>query len=597
MKVMLFFPPNWTPTMPHLALPTLTAYLRQNGVEVIQRDLNQEVFDEILTSEYLHASVTRLRQAYGAKGTARPPWPVQPPREMVQWALSQGPELTDRVEEAIGVIRSDAFLDPEVGLQAFGVMIQCLQIASLPFYPASLQLSTYIPASPIDSSGVLLQAVRDPQHNMFLDIYRRRVLPDIERERPTVVGISIPCMAQMLPGMTLAYLVKEAGLPCHVTIGGPHISMLRDQLPRVPAVFRLIDSAVVFDGELPLLRLAECLASGEDLSQVPNLIYKDRSAGDGSGGIRVNARKPPEKIGDLPRPDFDGLNLDGYLAPRLVLPLLTARGCYFGKCAFCNVGYGEPESFSQLRAEKLVEQMLELHEAYGVRHIFFADEAISPRNLRHMSPLLEEQGAPIHWGGCVRFEKVISQELLERMSRGGCRMVLFGLETASEPIIQRMVKGTELEHMSRILHESTAAGIWNHTFFFFGFPGETIEDAQRTVNFLYEHKCCIHSAAFGTFLLERYSPAHLMPEAYGITRVIEDPDKDLAIYFDYEVKTGMSEEMAALVESRFLDALPQKRYGHYYVHDTYRFLYLSHLNDQGRPFPPWLVPEAEVVGN
>ncbi len=45
-KVMLLFPPNWTPTMPHLALPTLTAYLRQEGVAVLQRDLNVEVFDE-----------------------------------------------------------------------------------------------------------------------------------------------------------------------------------------------------------------------------------------------------------------------------------------------------------------------------------------------------------------------------------------------------------------------------------------------------------------------------------------------------------------------------------------------------------------------
>ena len=53
MKVMLLFPPNWTPTMPHLALPTLTAYLRERGVEVLQRDLNLEVFDEILTQEYM----------------------------------------------------------------------------------------------------------------------------------------------------------------------------------------------------------------------------------------------------------------------------------------------------------------------------------------------------------------------------------------------------------------------------------------------------------------------------------------------------------------------------------------------------------------
>jgi anaerobic magnesium-protoporphyrin IX monomethyl ester cyclase len=365
--------------------------------------------------------------------------------------------------------------------------------------------------------------------------------------------------------------------------------MLRDQLPKVPALFSLIDSAVIFGGEVPLLRLAEAIEGDGNLSSVPNLIYKD------GGRIRVNERKPPEKIADLPVPDFHGLRLDRYLAPKLVLPLLSARGCYYGRCAFCNVGYGESESFSQMRAEQLVEQMIHLQETYGVRHIFFADEAITPRNLRHMSPLLEALGTPVHWGGCIRFEKVISKELLESMGRGGCRMLLFGLETASEPIIQRMVKGTELEHMSRILYESAEAGIWNHTFFFFGFPGETMDDAQATVNFLYEHQCCIHSAAFGTFLLERYAPAHRFPAQYGIKRILEGAHKDLSIYFDYEVEAGMDEEMAELLISRFTDVLPDKQFGHFYAHDTYRFLYLSHLQEQGELFPPWLVPERAAA--
>jgi radical SAM superfamily enzyme YgiQ (UPF0313 family) len=589
MKVMLLFPPNWTPTMPHLALPTLTAYLRGHGVQVIQRDLNAESFDEILTRDFLRGSVERLRGDYGPYGTRRPLRPRTPPPDAVQWALRTGPQLATQVEQAKRVIRSDAFFDGPIGLRAFQVIADALEIASLPFFPASLQLQTYQSAEPVDSSRTLLHAVRDPRHNIFLDLYRRGILADIEREQPDIVGISIPSMPQMLAGMTLGYLIKAAGLPCHVTVGGPHISMLREQLPKVPAIFNLFDSAVVFDGEVALLRLAETLAGKGDLSTVPNLIYKDGDR------IRVNARKEPEKIADLPLPDFDGLPLDLYLAPKPVLPLLTARGCYFGKCAFCNVGYGEPESFSQLRAEHLADQMLTLHNRYGVRHIFFADEAVTPRNLRALSPLLAERGAPVHWGGCARFEKVVSKELLQSMYDGGCRMILFGLESASDAIMQAMVKGTELPHMSRILRESAEAGIWNHTFFFFGFPGETLEDAQQTVNFLYEHKPYIHSAALGTFLMERYSPAHLSPQSFGVKLILEDPDKDLAIYFDYEVERGMDDRMASLVEERFLGTLPTKPYPQFYVSDVYRFLYASHLSERGLARPPWLAQEMAVA--
>lgn len=569
--------------MPHLALPTLTAYLRQHGVEVIQRDLNVEVFDEILTRRAIREAVAQLRQDYGPNVTRKPPGRVYPPREQLLWALHDGPRLIDEVQKAKRVIRSSTFFNGSASLKAFKTIIQCLEIVSLPYYPASLNLQSYISAYPVDSSTGILAGVRDENHNLFLDIFRRGILEDIRREKPDLIGISIPSMPQMLAGMTLGYLIKEeAGIDCHVTVGGPHITMLRDQLPKVPAVFDLFDSAVVFDGEVPLLRLVEALDGDHDLSHVPNLIYRDGSR------IQVNERKPQEKIKDLPLPDFEGLPLDRYLSPSLVLPLMTARGCYHGKCAFCNVGYGEPEAFSQLKAEQIAEQVMALHQKYGTRHIFFADEAIAPRNLRDLSPLLEAAGTPVRWSGCVRFEKPISGDVLRSMERGGCSMILFGLESASEAVIQYMTKGTELEPMSRILRESHAAGIWNHVFFFFGFPGETLKNAQETVNFLFNHQSLINSASLGTFLMERDSPAHRTPGAYRVRRIIDEPEKDLAIYFDYEVEEGLDAATADLIMERFTDTLPDKSYPQFYANDVYRFLYAAHFQDQGLPLPTWL---------
>lgn len=575
--------------MPHLALPALTAYLRLHGVEVIQRDLNLEILEWMLTRDYIETSVTRLRKRYGTRARRRSARQVQLKREEINWVLTNGPRLAARVEAAVNVIRSDAFFDGPTGLQAFECVLQCLEIASLPFYPASLGLSSNVPALPVDSSRNLLQMVSDPQRNIFLDFFRGTVLTDIEREEPDLVGISIPTLDQMLAAVTLGYLIKDAGLPSHVTVGGPHISMLREELLKVPVLFDFFDSAVVFDGERPLLRLAEALDGDRDLAQVPNLIYREGEQ------IRTTPCKDPVPMADLPLPDFDGLPLERYLAPKLVLPLLTARGCYHGKCAFCNVGYGGPTGFCQLGAEQVVEQMLALEAKYGVRHIFFADEAITPRNLRGMSSLLGDQDAPVHWGGCVRFESVLDRTLLAAMSRAGCRMLLFGLEAGAESVMKRIGKGTKLNQIGRILRQSSQAGIWNHVFFFFGFPGETIEDAQETVNLLYKHQQYIHSAAFGTFLLESYAPAHRRPERYGIKHIVQDPDKDLAIYFDYEVESGMDEQLAELVATRFLDALPEKRFGHFYLHDVYRFLYIGHLSDRRIPFPVWLTPEEGAI--
>jgi anaerobic magnesium-protoporphyrin IX monomethyl ester cyclase len=581
MKVFLVLPPHWTPAMPHLSLPVLTAYLRSHGVQVIQRDLNLETYDAVLSRTHLEQVVKRLYAQFNKV------WRRGLPSK-IQRTLEQKASIAAQVEQAKTIFRSPAFYDGEKSLAAFGVIGRALELASLPFAPARLDLLKYEPASPVDSSQSLLQAVQDSQHNMFLGLFKRIILPDIEREHPDLVGISILTIGQMVPGMTLAHLVRQAGLQCHVTVGGPHITMLRDQLPRTPALFSLIDSAIVFDGELPLLRLVEALDGESDLSDVPNLIYK---AGD---RILTNPASPmPHKRASQTddTPDFDGLPLNRYLAPELVLPLRTAHGCYYGLCGFCNVGYGGGKGFYPLPVDQVLEQIETLQRKYGARHIFFADEAITPRTLRRLSAQLTAQGSPIYWCGCARFERALSKSLLETVSSGGGRMLFFGLETASERMIEHMVKGTRRETMSRILKESAQAGIWNHVFYFFGFPTETMEDAQDTIDFMYAHQASIHSASPGEFVLERYSPVHLDPARFGVRRILKKPERDLAVYFDYELESGIDAATAHTVNERLLSELPIKRFFQFYVHDAYRFLYASHLHAQGQPFPLWLAGE------
>ena len=585
MKVFLVFPPQWSPAMPHLALPVLTAYLRSHGMQVIQRDLNLETYDAILSRRYLERVVEQVRAEFGKMYRGKLP-------EKLQQALKQKAGIAAQVEQAKTVFRSPAFYDGKTSLAAFGVIGQALELASLPFAPAKLDWFNYVSASPLDSSRALLQAVQDPQHNLFLGLFRRLILPDIERERPDLVGISIPSGGQMLAGMTLAHLIKQSGLKCHVTVGGPHISMLRDQLPQTPALFRLIDSAIVFDGELPLLRLAEALDApdGEsDLSGVPNLIYR---AGD---RILSNPADPAPRLraGEtVATPDFDGLPLTRYLAPELVLPLMTAHGCYHGRCAFCNVGYGGGKAFYPLPVEQVFDQIQTLRQKYGVRHIFFADEAIPPRTLRLLSEQLAAQGSPIAWCGCARFERSLSKDLLDGIARGGGRMLFFGLETACERLMEHIVKGTQRETMSRILKESAQAGIWNHLFYFFGFPTETMQEALDTIDFISAHQDSIHSASPGEFVLERYSPVYFDPRKFGVAHIIQNPELDLAVYFKYELESGIDAAKAHTLVMQLRDRFPARRYFQFYVYDVYRFLYASHLHAQGQALPLWLAEEG-----
>ena len=560
--------------MPHLALPMLTAYLRGHGVEVEQRDLNLELKDQMLTRAHLEGTLQRLRQPFRRA--------MRPEPAKVQWALAQGPQIAARVEEAKCVIRGGEFYDGPRALWALETMLSGLQLASLPYYPAALDLASFNLGATEYSSRALLAAVRDPDINPFREAFRRGIIAEWEQDPPDLIGISIPTIAQFLAGMTLASLIKESGLPTHVTVGGPQISMLRERLPQTPAFFGLMDSAILFAGELPLLRLAEALADRREPSGVPNLIYR---AGD---KIVVNDHAPGAKLMDQPTPDFDGLPLDRYLAPGLVLPLITSRGCYHGKCSFCNVGFGEGAHFEQMSGELAAAQMLQLKQRYPVSHIWFADEAISPRNLRTMSVVLGRAAAPIEWSTYLRFDRAISRDLLDDLYRAGCRMLYFGLESASPPVMQAMNKGIELPVVRRILSDSAAAGLWNHLFFFFGFPGETIEQAQQTVNFLYEQSAYIHSTSFQTFALELYTATYRQPERFGIRQIQRVAEQDLALCFGYQLARGMDEQTTGLLASRFLDALPRKEYDGLYMHGVYRLFYAQYLQHHGTPYPLWL---------
>jgi anaerobic magnesium-protoporphyrin IX monomethyl ester cyclase len=135
MKILLLFPPHWMPAMPHLALPTLTAYLRGHGIEVIQRDLNLELFDHLLTRRALDEALALLREQYGPHGDRKPRRARVLPPDVVRGAFEEGPRLASQVEAAKAALRSPAFYDGAAGVAAFEVLGRSLDLSSLPYYP------------------------------------------------------------------------------------------------------------------------------------------------------------------------------------------------------------------------------------------------------------------------------------------------------------------------------------------------------------------------------------------------------------------------------------------------------------------------------
>jgi anaerobic magnesium-protoporphyrin IX monomethyl ester cyclase len=565
MKVLLAFPPSWHPLMPHLALPSLTAYLCAQGVEVAQRDLNIEVYDAILSQRYLDPIVRRLQRSGRRRGEQ-----INAPPDLVAWGQANGPAIAAKVGRAKRIARSERFYEPG-GVDAFATINDALELASIPHYPTSIDLTGYSSAYPQDISRAILAAVRDPDRNLFYRVFERMV-PSLLAEEPDIVGISITSARQVIAGFTLAHLIRQAGSDAHITLGGKMITCWRDQLVDVPALFDLVDSAVIYAGERALMRLVETLDAGGDISSVPNAIYRDDDC------VVKTEVEPALPIDDLPIPDFDGFPLDKYLVPDRVLPISASRGCYWHRCAFCNVGHGESATYEERQAARVLAELRHQAERWDASRFFFCDEAVSPRMLKALSRLIIEGGDRFRWTIAARFERSYTGETLQQMAQAGCRMIMYGLESGSQTILDRMDKGTNLEVAARVLRDGAKAGIWNHLFFFFGFPGETLENAQETVDFVYSQRDTVHSVCTGTFLLEPYSKVEANPAAFDIASVDRLPGRDLAYYVEYEAGLGLTPLQAEQIEQVFVDSLPFKSRAQIYFHDIYRFLYACTLD-------------------
>ncbi|MFQ5482650.1 MAG: B12-binding domain-containing radical SAM protein, partial [Nitrospinaceae bacterium] len=289
-------------------------------------------------------------------------------------------------------------------------------------------------------------------------------------------------------------------------------------------------------GEHALVCLVEALAEGKPLAEVPNLTWVDESTGE----VVVNSKLHNEKVMDLPTPDFDGLPLDKYFAPELMLPYLGTRGCYWGKCTFCDHGAGYIDQFRAKHADKIVEELAALKKKYDCRHFLFTDESFPPAMFVKLPPMMIEANLDVYWTTLIRFESsLVAPEIWDTAARAGCRSLYFGLESANERIIQLVKKDTKIDVAIQNLSEAKRVGIWSHVMGFFGFPSETQEEAEDTRRFLLQQKNLIHSVEMYFFVLYKHAPVWNMLEETGI-KVQENPGHDLALDYYYTPRQGLT---------------------------------------------------------
>ncbi len=546
MKISLLFPPTWHPSQPYLSLPSLTGFLAQAGVtNVIQRDIGIELLDSVLArsfSEDLYYRLTDKRKKLERQRTGDTGHASHEHYARLVESLDRFPYLVDQIEPAKNTLRGDGFYDLEQYRNSLFLVDKWLEVISTLYFPTRMTVvDNQFGSYSLYSSKDLLKAIRDEEQNPYIDFFRERFLPSIIAEQPDLIGVSITATSQIIPGLTLCRLLKEAAPEVHLTIGGSIFTRLVDNLRRCPSLFDLTDDFVVFEGETALLELVNQLAGKRDFSKVPNLIYRQ------NGKITVNQPFYSENINQLPAPNYDGFPLGRYLSPEPVLPVQFSRGCYYKDCAFCALTL-DHQNFRQKDPGRTVEELEWLKQRYGAQFFFFTDECFALSPTKRLCQQLINRNLNVQWTCEMRFEKNLTRDLLALMKEAGCLKIVFGLESFNQRVMDFMKKGIKQESVRRITEDCVDLGLAVHCYIIVGFPTEREEEALETMNFIVENERLHGSFGFSCqpclFDLEKEAPIMSDPAGYGIRRIMRPSAEDLSLGFFYEVQEGMTPDQA-----------------------------------------------------
>lgn len=547
MRVLLLTPPLTQLNTPYPATSYLTGFLRSRGIDAVQADLSLET----ALAVFSRRGLTRLFDALREHPER---WP-----EPVQRAL----QASDAYLETIGPVI--AFLqgrDPTLAIR----------IAGGGFLPEGPRLASrardqwafgslgttdrakYLAGLYLDDVSDLISATVDPWWGLSRYAERlaasaasfdplARVLAEPARytadlldacareltrgPRPDLVGITVPFPGNLYGALRAASVLRRAWPDVPVALGGGYVNTELRDLDE-PRLFDHVDYVTLDAGERPLLCLLDLLAG----KRGADALCRTFTRLDGRVVYRDGAGEPDIPFEEAGTPTYVGLDRSRYLSI-VEMPnpmhrlwsdgrwnkLTVAHGCYWKRCAFCDVDLDYIKRYEPAPAAVLVDRIGALIAETGETGFHFVDEAAPPARLVDLALALLERGRVISWWGNIRFEAAFTSDVCRLLAASGCIAVSGGLETASDRLLALMDKGVSVGQAARTAHHLTRAGIMVHAYLMYGFPTETPQetiDALERVRRFFEADL-LQSAYWHRFSATVHSPVGRKPSQYGVT--------------------------------------------------------------------------------
>ncbi len=315
--------------------------------------------------------------------------------------------------------------------------------------------------------------------------------PKIEKElkkiKPDIVGITAPTPA-FTQVLEVCRIVKKISPEIITVLGGPHPTAL----PEETAQEKNIDVCVLGEGEITFFELVEAIEKSKNLKEIKGIVFRNKA-----GKIVENEKR--ELIRDLdslPLPARDLFPLHIYFPPptkrlsdKKAGNMITSRGCPY-QCTYCMASFIWQHRVRFRDIKKVIDEIEECINQYGLGEFNFHDELFTVNKKRTIEFCREvkRRNLDIAWVCMVRVD-FVDEETLRWMKEAGCKKIMFGFESGSQMILDKMKKQVALEKAEEAVQLVKKAGIKTAGNFMLGNIGETEKTIQQSIDLAKKLNC------------------------------------------------------------------------------------------------------------
>lgn len=304
----------------------------------------------------------------------------------------------------------------------------------------------------------------------------------------------------------IAKKLKEQYSNCITVLGGAHATAL----PKT--VDPIFDKVIIGEGELSFLDILRDLIISKDFTKNNTRFYQTEYI---------------KNIDTIPFPARHLLPLDSIISYNLVekgkpaTSIISSRGCNYN-CSFCasRTMWGEKVRFRS--ADNVIQELKQIIYDYKIHHFRFHDDTMTLNKKRLLELCKKMKLLDIHWRAHTRVDRS-DMETLNAMKNAGCDEIGYGIESASQEVLDINNKKIKIEQAKQAISNAKKACLKVRLFFIVGLPGETRGTCKMNIDFIEEVRP--DGVDISTFVPFPGCDIYKNPNKYGIEILTKDYEK------------------------------------------------------------------------